>query len=357
LEEQLVNLDDPGTYLKYDPAGMLDHIHNVPELCRKAWQMAMDFRITPDFSGINKVVILGMGGSAMGGDLVSGLAIRESKVPILVCRDYNLPGYVDEKTLVIASSYSGLTEETLSAFEQALKTPAKKLAITTGGRLKTLCEDRKVPVFSFDYKTQPRAALPFSLLTILGLMQRLDILKDKYAGVSEMLFKLKDIDSKINEKVPSSTNRAKSFARKLYGRLSIIYGAGLTTEVAHRWKTQINENSKAAAFYEFFPELNHNSVVGYPLPEEIARRTMVIILDSDLLHPRVRLRFDITRKLLEQAGISYEVLSGEGESALSQTMGLVLFGDYVSYYLAMLNRVDPTPVKAIDFLKGELSKL
>ena len=354
-EEKLIDLDDPEIYLKFDPEGMLGHIHNIPELCRQAWQKAMDFKIMPDFATIDKIVILGVGGSAIGGDLVSGLVVLESRVPVLVCRDYNLPAYIDARTLVIASSYSGMTEETLSAFEQAIKTPAKKLAITTGGRLIDLCVSEKIPVFTFDYKSQPRATLPFSFLVILGLMQRLDLIKDKYSNISEMLFKLEDMDLRINEKIPLPQNLAKSLAQKLYGRLPVIYGAGITTEVAHRWKTQINENSKAMAHYEFFSELNHNSVVGYSLPEEVTRQTMVILLDSNFIYPRTRMRYDITKKLLEQAGIYYEVISAEGESAISQVMSLVLLGDYISYYLAMLNQVDPTPVKAIDFLKRELS--
>lgn len=356
-EETSINLDNPQIYQKYDPDDMLRHIRDIPGLCRQAWQKAMEFNIPPDYADVNKVIILGMGGSAIGGDLVSGLAAGESRVPIIVCRDYNLPAYADKNTLVIASSYSGMTEETLSAFEQALESPAKKLAITTGGRLKALCENRQIPVFTFDYKSQPRAALPFSFMATLGFMQKLNFVRDKNADISETVSRLDDLALQINETVASSRNPAKSLAMKLNGRLIVIYGAGITTEVAHRWKTQINENSKAAAFYEFFSELNHNSVVGYPLPEFVTRQTTVIMLDSSLLHPRIKLRYDITRKILEQAGIFYTVLSGEGQSALSQVMSLVFFGDYVSYYLALLSRVDPTPVKAIDYLKGELSKL
>jgi glucose/mannose-6-phosphate isomerase len=356
IEKEFINLDNPQVYPKIDPDGMLDHIHNIPQMCQQAWQMAMEFKLPRDFANINKIIVLGMGGSAIGGDLVSSLAVSESRAPVMVGREYNLPAHIDDKTLVIASSYSGNTEETLSAFEQSLDTPAKKLAITTGGKLKELCEGEEIPVFSFSYKCQPRAALPFSVFGLLGILQRLDFFKDKYPEVSEAIYKLQDLTLKITETAPTSQNPAKSLAQKMYGRLPVIYGAGITAEVAHRWKTQINENSKTTAFYEVFSELNHNSVVGYSLPEEVTHQLIVVMLNSSHLHERIHLRYDITQTLLDQAGIYYQVLNAEGQSPLSQMMELILMGDYVSYYLAVLNQVDPTPVKEIDYLKNELNK-
>ena len=352
-----VALDDPGIYRQYDAENMLVHLQNFPRLSRQAWQMAQDFELPLAYSNINKVVILGMGGSAIGGDLVSGLAAGDAGIPILICRDYDLPMYVDAGTLVIASSYSGQTEETLSAFEQSLDTPAKKLAITTGGKLKDLCEQESIPYLRFDYRTQPRAALPFSFFILQGLLQKMGVLRDRSAAVAETFENLQNLVPKIDVQSPSAANPAKSLATKLAGRLPVIYGAGITTEVAHRWKTQINENSKSMAFYEYFSELNHNSVVGYSYPEEMVRQAMVVILYSDLLHERLRLRYQITRELLDQAGIYYQVLNGEGDGAMSQMMTLVLFGDYVSYYLAMLNQVDPTPVRPIDYLKNRLAQI
>jgi glucose/mannose-6-phosphate isomerase len=351
-----INLDDKSIYKKYDPDNMLQHLNLFAGLCEQAWKMALKFDLPEEYSKINKIVVLGMGGSAIGGDLVSSLAAAESKVPILLCRDYTLPEYVDAGTLVIASSYSGMTEETLSAFEQALKTPAKTLAITTGGKLKSLCESKKIPVLSFDYKAQPRAAMPFSFFIILGLFQKLGILKNMAKHVSETISNLSNLNSKIVETVPFNQNPAKRLAQKLYGNLVVVYGAGITAEAAHRWKTQINENSKTMAFYEIFPELNHNAIVGYSLPEQIIHNTKVVILDSDFTHERVKLRLQITQNLLKQAEIEYQVLKGEGKSPLSQMMEMVLLGDYVSYYLAMLNQVDPSPVKSIAFLKGNLAE-
>ncbi len=351
-----LDLDAPEVFKQYDPEGMLTHLHEMPYLCQQAWHMAMDFDLPPDYSAVSKVVILGMGGSAIGGDLVSSLAALEAKLPVFVHRDYNLPAFVDEQTLVIASSYSGNTEETLSSFEQALRTESKKLVITTGGKLKTLAEERNIPVFSFAYKAQPRAALAFSFLPVLGFLQKLGFLNDKTAEVTETVQVLEKLSQKINEGVVLSDNQAKQLANRLYGRLPVIYGAGIVSEVAHRWKTQLNENSKAWAFYEVFPELNHNAVVGYQFPPELASRVVVVLLRSAYLNERIQLRYRVTCQLLKQAKVSYQIVDGDGSSPLSHLMSLVLFGDYVSYYLAILYKIDPTPVKAVDYLKGELAK-
>jgi glucose/mannose-6-phosphate isomerase len=355
-DNHTVYLDDLKIYQKYDPAGMLTHIHNFPDLCRQAWQMALNIKLPDEYQSVKKIIVLGMGGSAIGGDLVGSLAVNQSTVGVQVCREYTLPRQVDEQTLVIASSYSGMTEETLAAFEQACKTPALKMAITTGGKLKVLCDSLGIPVFTFDYKTSPRAALPFSFFTLLGILHNLGFRPQKKAEIDETLAVLDDLNQQIRETCRLEVNPAKSLARDIYGHLPVIYGAGITAEVAHRWKTQINENAKTLCFYEVFSELNHNAVVGYLFPEDLRPKSLIVILDSDLLPERLRLRIEITRELLEKAGLQYQVLKGQGQSALSQMMSLILFGDYVSYYLAILNQTDPTEVKSIDFLKNSLAK-
>lgn len=349
-------MDNLDIYQQLDREGMLSCLHDMPKICQQAWELALNFNLPPDYSQVNKVLILGMGGSAIGGDLVNSLAASEAKVVIMVHRGYELPSFVDSKTLVIASSYSGMTEETLTSFNQALHTDSKKLVITTGGKLKKLAEEENIPVFSFDYKAQPRAALPYNLLPIQAFLQKLGIVSDKSEDVRQTIQVLKELSSRINERVPLNQNHAKQLARKLHNHLSVIYGGGILAEVAHRWKTQINENSKAWAFHEVFPELNHNAVVGYQFPSALSRRILVVLLRSPWLHERIKVRYQVTCQLLDQASVSYQFVDGEGTSPLSQIMSLVLFGDYVSYYLAILYRVDPSPVKAIDYLKEQLSR-
>ncbi len=351
-----INLDDPEVYQECDPEGMLARIKEMPWQCQKAWQDTMSFNLPSDYNKIDRVIILGVGGSAIGGDLVRSLAESEAKIPILVQRDYSIPAFVDDRTLVIASSYSGNTEETLAAFEQALKTGARKLAMTTGGKLKAIAEERDIPVFKIEYKAQPRAALGFSFLPTLGVLQKLGFLSDKSADVAEMVQVLEALSARMDEKAPLSSNPAKQLAQRLHGCLPVVYGAGVLAEAAHRWKTQINENSKAWAFYEVFPELNHNATVGFELPKELAQKIRVVLLRSPSFNQRIKLRYEVTCELLDRAGVAHEYVDSEGSSLLSQMMSLVMTGDYASYYLAILYRVDPSPVAVINYLKEQLAK-
>jgi glucose/mannose-6-phosphate isomerase len=352
----VVDLDDLPLYRRLDPSGMLGHLHQFPTQCRLAWEKVLGFDLPREYRRVDKVVILGMGGSAIGGDLVRRLALAESRVPVWVNRDYGLPPFVDGDTLVIASSYSGNTEETLSAFTAALQTPARKLAITAGGRLKKLAEKEGIPVFTIDYQAPPRAAFPHGFIPLLGIFQRLGLLGDKSADLEKALEVLNKLAGELVETTPLAANPAKRLAARLRGRLVVIYGGELLSEVARRWKTQLNENGKAWAFFELFPELNHNAVAGYDFPPEFKDKIFVVLLYSHLLSPRCRLHYEATAELLAKSGISHELVEAVGDTALAQVMGLVFLGDYVSFYLAMLNETDPTALAAVDFVKGYLAR-
>jgi len=352
----MVNLDDLLIYRQLDTSGMLDHLRQFAEQCQSAWERVLKFDLPPGYSPVDKVIILGMGGSAIGGDIVRRLALAESKVPVWVHRDYSSPPFVDQNTLVIASSYSGNTEETLSAFTASLKIPAKKLVLTTGGKLRELAEREGIPVFIIEYQAPPRAAFPHSFIPLVGIFQKLGLLSDKSADLKQALQILNTISKDLVVTSPLVSNPAKQLATKLLGHLVIIYGAEMLSEVAQRWKTQFNENSKTWAIFELFPELNHNAVVGYEFPPEVKERIFVVLLHSTLFHPRSQLRYEATAKLLAKSGISHELVEAVGKIALAQVMSLVLFGDYVSFYLAMLNKIDPTPVDSIDFVKQYLAR-
>lgn len=349
-------LEAPETYRQLDPSGMLSHLHEFPEQCQRAWHSATDFGYPRDYLKADKVVIAGMGGSAIGADLVRRLAMLENTVPVWVHRDYGLPPYVDRNTLLVFSSYSGNTEETLSSFSDSLRTQAKKIAMTTGGKLKSAAEKERVPVLTIDYQAPPRAAFSHSFISLLGMFHSLRFLQDKTADMKEALAVMKRVQDSCSEKTPLDSNLAKQLAADLFGRLAVVYGAGLLSDVAFRWKTQVNENSKAWAFHEVFPELNHNAVVGFTLPAEIRQKVMVLLLHSASLHPRTSLRYQVTGELLTKAGIKHKKVEATGKSPLAQMLGMVLLGDYVSFYLAMLNRTDPAPVPVIDTLKSRLAQ-
>jgi len=352
----LRDLDDPKTYQNGDPAGMLGRIRELPQQVREAWRNARRLSLPESYREVNRIVILGMGGSAIGGDLLRTLVSEECPVPILVCREYDVPAFVDNRTLVIASSYSGGTEETLAAFAMAREQGAKLVAVTTGGKLATMAEAGDVPVLRFSYNAQPRAALGHSFIPLLSILCQLGLVGDCELEIEKAAKSLEDLRSLIDESIPSVQNPAKQLAATLHGRLPVVYGAGLLTEAARRWKGQFNENSKAWAFYEAIPELNHNAVVGYEFPPEYAGKIVVVFLRSNLLHPRTLVRYEVTQQLLQRAGVRYEVVEARGEGRLSQVLTTVHYGDFVSYYLALLYDVDPTPVSTINFLKEQLAK-
>jgi glucose/mannose-6-phosphate isomerase len=352
----MLNLDSVEIYKKLDPFNMLGQLTGLPQQCLNAWQKSSNFKLPHEYAEIDKVVVLGMGGSAIGGDLIRSLASSAGKPVIFVNREYDLPAFVDSKTLVIASSYSGNTEETLSAFNQALKTDCKKLVATTGGELKKIAEAAGVPVFIIDHVAPPRAALGYSFMPLIAFLHNLGFLKGMPVDVSSMVKNLETMLEILKETVPSKSNPAKQLAQTLYGKVAVIYGAGILTEVARRWKTQINENSKAWAFYETLPELNHNAVVGYQFPSELASKLFVVFLSCPSIHPRTKVRYQVTGELLKQSNINYQVVDSQGEGALNQMMSLIFLGDWVSYYLSFLYQTDPSPVKVIDYLKKRLSE-
>jgi len=349
-------LDDLRIYAKQDPDGMMKAIRELPRQLKAALTLGTQFNLPQRYSQISNVVVLGMGGSAIGGDLIGGLLSAEANVPVIVSRDYDLPKYVDERTLVIASSYSGNTEETISAFEQALKTNAKKLVISTGGKLKTLAKRNSVPVCVFNYKAQPRAVLGYSLGLMIGILHNIGVIKSKSDEVAEVIKTLEDMSAKIDAAVPIVDNPAKQLAQKLVGKIVVIYGGGIFAEVAHRWKTQVNENSKAWAFYEAYSELNHNAVVGYEYPRELADKVYVVMLRAPSIHPRNLKRYELTAAILDKSGVAYEILDAAGEGLLSEVMSHIFFGDWVTYYLAILYGADPSPVKVISGLKSKLAQ-
>jgi glucose/mannose-6-phosphate isomerase len=352
----VIDLDNIQSLRQQDPQRMLDRISELPDQLRDSWRAVAGFSLPSDYTAVDNVIIMGMGGSAIGGDLVRTLVAGEARAPIEIVRDYNIPAYVGPRTLAIASSYSGNTEESLSGFAQALAKGAKVLAATTGGELLARCREHGLPVFQFAYNSQPRAALGHSLVPLLGILGKAGIIGDKADDVAEAAGLLDSLKARLGPTSPTATNPAKLLAQDLRGRLPVVYGAGLTAEVARRWKGQFNENAKAFAAFDAFPELNHNSVVGYEFPESLSESIRVIFLTPKQVHPRVAARFSVTQELLRRRGVKFHTVESEGEGALAQVMSAVYVGDWTSYYLAALNGIDPTPVKAIDFLKEQIAK-
>lgn len=354
----MMNLDDMAAIRAADPEGMLDRINELDRQLIDSAANAAQFQLPEDYKRIENIAILGMGGSAIAGDLTRTLVANECPVPIQIVREYELPQSVNDRSLVIASSYSGGTEETLSALKQAVARGARVVVITTGGKLAEEAALRGYPLLRFSYSSQPRAALGHSIVPVLIILYQLDLIADPSSGLSEATKVIAELrNNVIGADVPLRDNPAKQLAQTLSGKFPIIYGGGIFSEVARRWKGQFNENAKNFAAYDQFPELNHNAVVGYEYPQEILQHLFIILLHSDTLHPRLRARYQITQKILEQRGIQHQQIEARGEQPLAQMFSLITYGDFVTYYLALLDGADPTPVKSIDYLKSQLAEL
>lgn len=346
-----MNLDDLNYFKQLDTQNMLAEIDNLPDQLGFAYQLGLEHDL-PEWRDFKQVVIAGMGGSAIGADLLASYCASLSPMPVSVQRDYSLPLFArGAETLVICSSHSGNTEETLEAFEAARKAKCRIIVVSTGGELAKRAGENNVPVWTFDHAGQPRAAVGFSFGLLLAMFQRLGFIPDQKAAIEDTLASMKTSQEHLKADIPAAENPAKRYAGQLMGRWVTIMGSGLLTPVARRWKGQLNEVAKAGANFEFLPEADHNTLAGTMNPEEVLNpHTMTLFLRAPSDHPRNRLRSDLTRKAFMLEGMNTDFVDARGDTPLAHMWTLILFGDYMAYYLAMGYGVDPTPVQAlVDF--------
>ena len=337
-----------------DPGGMLTKIKDLPVQIRDAWKIARAANLPPAYGDVRNITVLGMGGSAIGGEFAGALLADELKVPLTVHRDYGVPGYIGRDSLVIASSFSGNTEETLSGFAEAKKRGAKLLVITTGGKLAEEAKILRLPLITFQYTAQPRAAMGYSLTLVLGVLGKLGYARDMGNEIETALAEVAKLEERVHE--GARTNDAKKLAIEVAGKIPVFFGAGVMGVMARRAKDQWNENAKNWAHYDVMSELNHNAVVGFPNPSIAREAQIVFLLRSRRDNPRHLVRLDVTKELLDRAQIPNKELRFDGSSMLSEVLQLTYFTDYVSFYVALLNGADPSPVTSIDHLKERLAK-
>jgi len=352
------DLDDRDRIRTVDREGMLAHIEFLPDQFEQAWRLAPALPLPDSHRRPRQIVLAGMGGSAIGGDLTAALVGSRASIPLSVVRGYDLPAYVSgPDMLVIASSFSGNTEETLSAADQALGRNVRLLALTTGGQLADHAQSHGYPLWQFDYQSQPRAALGWSFGLLIGLAHRLNLAPHLDADLAETVALLREQKAIYTVSTPATQNPAKRGAGQLMGRIPVIYGGGIFEPVARRWKTQLNENAKVWSQYEGMPEANHNTVAGISLPSEHVCSTVALfITSSEYDHPRVRLRYDWTLKLCLENGIMTDRFYPKGTSALAQMGHAIQYGDYLSFYTAIAYGVDPTEIAPISELKKYLAQ-
>lgn len=341
-------LDDGSLLTKYDQEEMIAVLDRFPDQCREAIALGEGCE-PPSTKRIDMVIVCGMGGSAMAGEI----ARRFARIPLFVNRSYSLPPFVDRHTLLVAISYSGNTAETLSALDQGIEKEVPTFCISSGGRMEEIAGDRGIPFLKIPSGYQPRAAMGHLALPLLVVLSRIGALKEinPWEGLLQDLDRLR---VRCTATVPSEANPAKMLAATLNGKVPSIYGTVDNTDlVAMRWKTQINENAKQPAFWNVFPELNHNEILAMVRADLLPNHTFVFLRnDYDLPENIGRIR--IMKELFRRNALQFTEAVAEGASEIAQIFSQIYLGDYVSFYLALLNEVDPTPVSLIEEFKKEL---
>jgi glucose/mannose-6-phosphate isomerase len=337
-----------------DKSGMLNFSVNAAKHYREAAQIAEKIKV--DYPKPDNIIVAGLGGSAIGGDLLKDWAKTQLTVPIEVSREYKLPAYANKKTLVFITSYSGDTEETLSSFLYAFKRKCMIYCISSGGALLKYAKKLKVPYLQVTSGMPPRAALPYMLLPLLVYMEKSGLVKGVKEELNETFSLLEKISEENSPEKPTNENFAKNTAQNIGESAPTVYGFGVYRSVAQRFKQQFNENSKSAAKWEYFPELDHNEVVGWESRGEQCKWFSVIFI-RDINEPvEIESRIETTKQIMEKVGLVMFDLEVQGKSPLAKMLSTIVVGDFVSVYLAVLHGVDPTPVRTINILKDTLKQ-
>jgi glucose/mannose-6-phosphate isomerase len=338
-----------------DPSGMYDILARFPAQVEEALAIGRAAHLPKRLRGITSIVLTGLGGSAIAGDLLRSYLAGTLDVPLIVNRHYTLPAFVGRGTLVLVSSYSGNTEETNAAHRAALRRGARIVCISSGGTTTRLAARRRSPLITIPGGLPPRGALGYSFFPLLLALTRMGLIPPRPREIVETVALLKAQARRFSDPAAEG-NPATAIAQMLERRVGILYAAAdLLEPVATRWRGQLEENAKTLAFSHSLPEMNHNEIVGWQVLTEVMKDMQIIFLRDREDHPRVQTRIDITRSLLlPYTGRITEVWS-QGDGRLARMFSLVQLGDWVSLSLAALHGVDPMPVTAIDRLKKALA--
>ena len=340
---------------QHDSEDMLHLLSRFSDQCKGGWEIGEALKLEGCDERIpNNIVIAGMGGSGIGGDLVKAVVGSQFPCPIIVHRGYTLPAFVTSQTLFIAVSYSGNTEETLLSVEQAFAQGAQILAVTSGGKLKAFADRHDLPYVIIPSGQPPRASLGYLLIPILSVLARLGFAPDLdfQSDLEETVALLRKLAEDFQPDVPES--QPKQLAQALHGKLPVIYAPQELEAIAMRWKGQMNENSKSLAYYSVYPEMNHNEIEGWKHPSALTQRCHVLQLRDPIAPSQTQRRMDITAELIQPHTAGVAQVNSTGRSLLARLLSLVAIGDWTSFYLAILYEQNPTPVRRIEELKRRL---
>ncbi len=345
----MTTLDNVEKIKELDKSDMAGYILELPKQIESSLKKIKELNLPESLKDVHNLCLGGMGGSAIANYLAINLPMSEKKIPMKVIREYNIPAWVNENSLVVLTSHSGKTQETLSALESAVKKQAKVFIIAERGQLEEMGKKAGAIVFDYDTKAVPRASLGYQLGAVFGLLTRLKIIgQPQELRIKPAIDLIKKINSDFEPKVKSDNNVAKNLAYCCLDYLPVIVGSGILQSVAWRWKTQINENANQTAFTEILPEAMHNAIQGTDFPKRFQDDLIYIILKNSFDSPKLILQFKKFENVLESKKIRYEIIEPLGDDIFSQKLSALILGDWVSYYLAMLNNVDPTPVETIE---------
>jgi len=351
-------LDDLENISKIDTSNMLDDLFLYPQHIKNAIELAEKANIDTLLK-IDNIIITGMGASAISGDIINSLLKDKIDVPIYVNRDYELPKWARKDTLTIFVSYSGDTEETLSAFKIAYQKKCKILCISSGGKLQDMAERRDIPLIKIPSGYQPRVATMFILFPLLVFLKRFYIIKsDIKLDIEETINLAKDFVENNKKSVPLDKNYSKQLAEKINGKIPQIYGWGPYAPIATRWRQQLNENSKLIARDDIVPECNHNDIVGWSSNHDVSKKfSCIIFRDRNDESRYISTRLNFMKTLFEDTTSEVIEIFAQGKSRMAKMMYMMYLGDFTSCYIAILRSIDPSPVDIIKELKKRLAEL
>jgi glucose/mannose-6-phosphate isomerase len=348
-----VTLDDLAALAANDPSGMLEAVLGLAAQCRDGYRTGLEAHDLPSGDGVTAVAICGMGGSGVSGEVIRAVYRDRLTIPVTVAKGPVLPEFCGKDTLVVVSSYSGGTAETLACFEEATGRGCRVVAVTSGGELGRRAEEHGVAVVPIPAGFQPRAAVGHLTFGVLGALEAMGVIPTLGAEVDHVARVLEELRNRIGPEVQAASNPAKSLASAIGERFPVIWGAdGVGGVAAARWRTELNENAKVPAFASALPELDHNEVVGWSPGS--GERFVLLTLRHPGEHPDVAARFPVSVEVAQSSGMTHREVRADGDTPLSSLMALVMLGGAVSVYLAALRGVDPTPIDAIARIKRAL---